>query len=449
MSQLTLRHGPEFQRCVIKAMLSDRQFCSKAHQYLESGFFSGELSWFFRKTRDLFDEYKRPPNPSEMQSEVYKHVNEKERAKYEVEWELIKNAEAIGKDYLKKEITAFIQANIFVGAYQQAASLYNAGDRQSAYDFIKAKMHELYDADFQSDRISHFGDADKLMEEASLQSRDAIPTGIHLIDEAMHGGMMPQTWTTFIGGSNVGKSMLCPNLAKAAYVQKKKKTFVMIHEDEEIPTKLRYLACFSGVPYNCLLLPKSDRSEEETKLIKDADEILKEYVKLKFMYSKESLVEVAGDTARRMMDQWGYHLLIDDYLQCLKTKAFKSIEDTYTLYEYNTQEFKQLCCELEVPGAGGAQTNRLGHKISRSGSDLIRCTDIGDSWGIIKKSSNVITMTRSEADMQIGRMTYLLDKVRNGRCPVAVQCLTDYSRCMTFLPWSDITNTQQEIPIAA
>jgi hypothetical protein len=59
-------------------------------------------------------------------------------------------------------------------------------------------------------------------------------------------------------------------------------------------------------------------------------------------------------------------------------------------------------------------------------------TDVGDSWGIAKKSSNVITMNRSAEDMVNNRITFLLDKVRHGRCPVAIQCVTDYSRAIVY-----------------
>jgi hypothetical protein len=426
-------------------MLADRVFCSKASNYLRDDFFSGELSWFYRKVTDFFKEFGRSPGSEELAGEILKHKDQQDL--YRKELDSILATESIGRDYLKKELTAFIQANIFVSSIKESVDLYNSGNRQSCYDFIRNKLAELHDADFENDRLVRFGDADRLLELAALQTKETIPTGIHIIDQSMQGGMMPQTWTTFLGGSNVGKSMLCPNLAKAACLLKKKRTFVMIHEDEEIPTKLRYLSCFSEVPYNRLVLPKSMRSEEDNKKIKEADELIKEYVILRFMYGKEAFVESVCDQARRMLDQWEYHLLIDDYLQCLKTKAFKTMDSLYSLHEHVTGELKQLCCELNVAGAGGAQVNRLAHKMNRSGADLLRCTDVGDSWGTVKKSSNVITMNRSESDVEENRIVFLLDKVRNGHCPVAVQCVSSYDRCATHLFANDDKNRQIQIPV--
>jgi replicative DNA helicase len=447
MSELQNRQGPEFQRCVIKNMLSDSLFCSRAVTLLEDSYFSGELSWFFRTISTLYNDYKRMPLPGEVRAQCARQ--EKEKAKYEAAFDEIMAAEQIGKEYLKKELTAFIRANIFVSSVRQGADLYNSGDRQACYDFLKEKMNALNTADFEADRLVSFGNLESIIEEARQQSINAVPTGIKPIDDVMYGGMMPQTWTTFLGGSNVGKSMLCPNLAKAAYELKKKKTLIVIHEDEEIPTQLRYLACFSDVPYNRLLLPRSDLTEDEQRRIRDAQQILREYVRLRFMYSKESFTETVCGEARNIYERWQYDLFLDDYLQCNKSKMFKSMEDTYTLHEYTTQELKQLCCELRVAGGGGAQVNRMGHKMNRAGTDLLRCTDVGDSWGIVKKSSNVVTMNRSEQDIQNNRITFLLDKARNAeRCPIAVQCESRYDRCQTFTRFNEILGNQVEVPFS-
>jgi hypothetical protein len=442
---LIFKHGPDFQRSVIRMMLVDRGFCFKSCAYLRSDYFSGELKWFYTRVKDFFEHYRRSPSEVELKSEVLKHGDR--AAQYEAELERILSARAIGLDYLKRELTGFIRANIFVGSYRQAADLYNNGDRDEAYRFTKTRLDELIVADFEKERVMSFGDAERVLELARLQFTEAIPTGIHFIDDAMFGGMMPQTWTTFIGGSNVGKSMLCPNLAYYAYKLKGKKTFVTVHEDEETPTYLRYLACWSNVPYNRLLLPKSDRTEEENRQIKDADELLREYVKMKFMFGTERYVENVVDEVRNMKDQWDLSLFLCDYGQCLKSRVFKSMDDKYSLQEYIYEELKQTCMQTGIAGAGGAQANRLGHKVARKGQDLLRGTDVGDSWGIYKKSSNVITMNRSTDDTQNNRITFLLDKVRNGRCPVAVQCITDYTRCVTHQPYSESHGTQTEIPV--
>lgn len=448
METIPFPHGPEFQRSIIKTMLSESAFCSKAIHYLKEGYFSGELSWFFRKVAEFFKEHKVPPSEADFRAFLNYHGDSLSE-EYKKQADLILKPSEINKDYLKKEVSYFIQANMFIGSVLQAQDLFNSHQRKECYDFVRQKVQEVLGADFENERVCRFGDAAALLEIVRAQSRDAIPTGIHILDDALQGGMMPQTWTTFLGSVSVGKSMLCPNLARAAYHFKKKKTFVMIHEDEEVPTKARYLTCFSGIPYNRLRQPKHTLSDEDNRKIKEADEILKEYVVLKFMYGKEAFVENVCDEARRMRDQWDYHLFLNDYPQCLKIRAFKQMDNTYAAHEFIHQELKQLCCELNIPGAGGAQTNRQGHRLNRSGSDLLRVTDVGDSWGTVKKSSNVITINRSDADKETNRIIFLLDKARNGdRFPVAVQCESQFGRCRTHVFEAENGATpQMEIPV--
>jgi hypothetical protein len=435
----TFTHGPDFQRQVLRLMMTDAGFCSRVCAYLQEDYFSGELKWFFRMAKRYYDEFRTLPNDNYFRHEILK-LSDAQR--HEEERNLI-NSSNPDRGYIGKELTGFIRANIFVGSYRQAASLYNDGAKDDAYDFTMGKLMELQKVDFERERVSRFGDCEVVLDSAAAQKEGAIPTGIIAIDDALMGGLMPQTWTTILGPSNVGKGMMGPNLALSA-ANANKRMFVTVHEDEEVPTKLRYLSRFSGIPFNRLVMPRSTFTPDEMDLVKGADRVLSEFVVLRFMYGRESYLENVQDALRMLKKEWEFELLYCDYAQCLKTKMFKSMDDTYNMHEFIYGELKQACLELGIAGVGGAQVNRTAFKVNKTGSDFLRCSDVSDSFGIIKKSSNVITMNRSDADAMLNRVVYLLDKVRNGRCPVAVECVTDYSRCMTYQ-----LDAQREIPVTS
>lgn len=423
-------YGAEFQRSVIRLMMLDYGFCSKVSFYLKEDFFSGELQWFFRKAIEYFKKYDALPTEDMFIKEVW---FQSEPQKYEnIRSQIMAEQPLANKAWIKEEVTGFIKCNLYISGYQEAAQLYNIGNKDAAYEKTKQKVDELMKVDFMEEKVSRFGDSKILLDLAAKQKTEAVPTGISPIDAAMYGGMYPQTWTTFLGGSNVGKSMLCPNLAYAAMALAGKKTFVTIHEDEEIPTKIRYLARFSRVPIMKLWMPAEHRTDEENKRIEEADEYLKKFVTLRFMYGADGFLENVTRAAKMQHIDDPYDLFLCDYPQCLKTKAFKNIDNSYAVQEYIYQELKQLCLELGIAGAGGAQVNRTGHKVNKSGADFLRMHDVGDSWGIAKKSSNVISINRSNDDVTKNRIVFLLDKVRNGRAPVAVQCETDFSRAITY-----------------
>lgn len=410
-------------------MMSEVRFTARCVTYLKEGYFSGELRWFFRKIIDLYGDMRVPPSSHTIEAEISKHTDIEEMSKYSKELaEILKTSPQ--PDYIKRELTGFIRANLFVGAYREAAQLYNSGNKDDAYQITSRHLEDLIRVDFEKERMTIFGDHKELIDIASKQRGNAIPTGILAIDEAMGGGLFPQTWTTFLGGSNSGKSMLMANLAYYA-VMAGKKVFVTIHEDEELPTKLRYLSRFSGIPFTKLMAPYSYLTQDDKEQLEAADAVLKEHVILRFMYGTESTVEAVQQAARLLHKDWAFELFLCDYGQCLTTARFKSLDNTRLLQEFVYSELKQLCLELNCAGAGGAQVNRLGHQTAKKGTDYLRSTDVGESWGIVKKSSNVITINRSDEHIKNNRIVFLLDKVRNGRCPVAVSCVTDYSRCLT------------------
>lgn len=444
----SLTHGPEFQRQVLRLMMLEASFCARACSYLQEGYFSGDLKWFFVRFKAYQDSFQAPPTNSYIKFEILKMAvpqpYEEERARIvEV---------APDSAYVRRELTGFIRANMFIGGYREAAGIYNAGSREDAYSFTYRKLEELRAVDFETERVTRFGDYGSVLDQASTQKERAIPMGIKAIDDAMFGGMMPQTFTLLLGATNAGKSMVSVGMAYAAAMVGKR-TFVTIHEDEELPTKLRFLSGFSGIPYNQLLIPRSLQPPEVISTLIVADEFLSEHVVLRFMYGAESTVEAVKDAARLLKREWDYQLFICDYGQCLKTSAFRSMDKKHDLQGYVYSELKQLCLELDIAGAGGAQVNREGSKVNKSGADFLRMTDVGDSYEICRKSSNVITINRSTDDMKCERVVFLLDKVRNGRTPVAVECVSDYTKCRVYNPWiqgvSDGVLDQTEIDVSA
>jgi hypothetical protein len=443
VSESKLAYGPPFQREVLRLMMQELSFAHRAAAYLEEGFFSGELRWFFRKFKDYVEKDKKTPTDSYMSHEILKHAGTSEGQKYESERLLICGSKP-DADYLRRELTGWIRANIFVAAYKESAAIYNGGGtKEDAYDLTRKKLDLLQKVDFERERVTRFGDWELTLDSQRLQYEGACPTGILPFDQSL-GGLLPQTWTTFLGSSSAGKSMIIPSLAyyNAAVG---KRTFVTVHEDEEGPTKLRYLARFSGIRYNRLLIPRSELTEDEITQLKLADGVLDKYVVMRFMYGKECTVEHVQDAVRMQKREWDFQLFACDYGQCLSTSAFKSRDDTYNVQGYVYEQLKQVCLELDIAGVGGAQVNRTGHQMNKRGVDFLRMTDVGDSFGICRKSSNVITINRSDEDAELDRVVFLLDKARSGRAPIAVECVSDYARCATHIE----PETQREIPVTA
>jgi hypothetical protein len=423
--------GEEFQRAVIKLMFTDKVFMTRAVAQLKQEYFMNELKWFFERIVAHCKEHNNlQPFPGDIESQIGRH-DVKDQQRFRDVFNLIFESN-ITAAKIKKDLTGFIRANMFLSTYEVAARLYNTDQKESAYEFTKRNMDAIAHVNFNKDRSVSFGDHEAVMVQLANQANDSIKIGIKAIDDALMGGLYRQTWTTFCGGSNSGKSMLSIPLALNAAMQGKK-TYITVHEDEELPTKARFLSGFSGVPLSKINTGIDFLTDQEKEAMKLADQLLKKFVRMRFMYSLEATIEAVCAAARQEMQENPFDLFICDYGQCLSSERFKSLESTRHLHEHVYFELKQLCLELDVAGAGGAQVNRQGHAMAKSGADWIRGTDVAEAFGIYRKSSNFITINRSEADAKHGRVVFLLDKARNGLAPVAVECVSNYSICRPYL----------------
>lgn len=420
-----------FQLSILHYMLKDLHFVSKCSEFLKKSDFANELSWFFGVFADHYRNFGAPATRNHIESEIKKHEEAKVQSEYYQTLDDIYRVEYDPKA-IRESMTAFIQASVYVGSIHKINNAYNTKKYKKAWEDLTETVKQITNIDFNRDDLDHFGNSDEYMALAAEQLKNAIPIGIKIIDDAMFGGMMMGTWTTFLGASGAGKSMLMPNLAFHAAVRGKK-TFVTIHEDDLIPTKMRYLSRFSGIPYKKLMEGAHNLTPEENAARKKADDNLNQHVCIRTMFTDNSYVESVIDQVKRLKEKWDFDLFLCDYPQCLGSRAFKDQSAVRLINEHVILQLKQMCLDLRLVGAGGAQVNRSGNEKNQESSELLRTTDVAEAFGIIKKSDNVITINRSDMNKQKNEVVFLLAKSRNGDENVAVKCNSDYTRCATHL----------------
>jgi len=226
-------------------------------------------------------------------------------------------------------------------------------------------------------------------------------------------------------------SMLSSNFAYFAAMAGKK-TLVTIHEDEE-ETKARFISRFSGVPTRKYLMGAQFWTKQERDAIMHADQVLSKHVELRFMSGEENTIENVKEFVRRHHAARGIDLYVCDYGQCLYSNRVKSIENSYKIQEIVYWELKQLCNELNIAGVGGAQSNREAAKKNRAGGVWLKPEDVSDSYSVVRKSSNIITLNRSEQAEQRDEVYFHLCKARGGVKGITVCCESDYSRAITHM----------------
>ena len=429
----------EFQYAILNLMMTDDVFLAKCSIFLQEEFFNNRyLAWVFRAIRNYYNDYKVPPVFGALENEAKKHDPDKQRPYFEVLNKAVQKSD-IDPEYVRKELTGFVQQNKFVDAYKKVANLYNSKNTKSAYTFMKEKIDELIAVDLEEDDMVDFTEIRQYMEEASEQKRTAVPTGIGPIDQAMHGGLTKGSLTVLLSATNTGKTMALINFLYHAVCAGKKVIFVE-HEDERNPTTLRIVSRFTGIPYNKLLCPNLltdsengmidhiiERLGEKPKLDPEARKIM-----FKFMYGPDTSIEKLCSWLRLKKKEFDFDIFICDYGQFIKTD-----ERTNNIREKDIivhKKLKQIGLELDIAVLTCAQGTREGQRINQKGSDYLRLTDISECFDIVRRATNVITMNRSDEQASRNELIYYLAKVKHGKNNIAVKCETDYDRCMIHDP---------------
>lgn len=435
------RFTVEYQYQVMKMMMEDTMFSIKIKDYIQPGYFSGQLPWLYKKIVEHVDLYGYPPTISWLEQETMRYSDIVDRNQH---LELVQNLSSVRIDYstnqhkaIKDHIKRFIEVNTVVENMKDIADEYNNGDFEEVLVKVDRLHRRLSTINLGEDNLVSIKDYRQIVALNSSSYARACWFGVDAIDKSLgtekYGGLLPQTWTTYIGASNSGKSMMSPTIA---YINAKrgKNVYITVHEDEKYPTLNRFLAAFSGVPLSRLNIHPDAFSEDEKAALIEAQELLDKHVRIEFMYGKDATVERVCQRLREVKMEWNFDLYICDYGQCLTSTAFKNMDETYHIMGYVYEQLKQICCELDVAGCGGAQANRSANFVNKKGTDYLRTTDVSDCFTIIKKSSNVVTINRSDSAAANNRIVLLLDKARQGKCPVAVECVSDYSRARAFYP---------------
>lgn len=431
--------GKDFQRSILRLMMQDSNFAKKSIRLFngDKSFFMTNLQFIFTQFRNAVEVDKREPTYTDI-TIAAESLMRQDKKFFELQKEanFLLNMPALDPSNAAaviSQLTSYLRANIFYKKQKELLDLFNSRKYDETYRKLNILMTDIKNAVLEEGNVITIDNLDNIIERSKKQYANACKTGIIPIDKEI-GGLLPQTFTTFIGASNSGKSMLSPTIAKVNALIGKK-VVVSIHEDEEIPTKMRFIACFSDIPVNKLRAGVNELTQEELERYVDAEDLLRSHVRLMFLYGKNCTLEVLESELSDLKKEWDFDLFICDYGQCLQISdpsASRTFKGDYDKMGYIYAQLKQICLNLNVAGCGGAQGTRESNKTNKKGSDFIRTTDVGDCFTIIKKSSNVITINRSDELAKIGRIVFLLDKAREGKAPVAVQCHSDYSRSIAF-----------------
>jgi hypothetical protein len=253
-------------------------------------------------------------------------------------------------------------------------------------------------------------DFEMIFEDERLRAPVATP--FTTINTNTKGGPGAGDLGLIIAPSNFGKSAALQALTRDANFNGKNVIYFS-YEMDGTAIMSRYIAGLVDIPQEELKFNRELITERMQAQGLGLCEIIKDK-------SCNATIPIIKNTVDQLKSTGFFpHLIIIDGLNQLKLQNGQWAKDDNAKYEILTEDLRDLCAELEIPGWAAWQTNREGF-----GNSLNDIKTIGKAIEVFQKADIVITFAQTPEQKQNGECIVYLLKNRHGKNEICL--LYDY-----------------------
>lgn len=243
----------EFQRKMIKLALEDDGFCSQALKHIQPGMFESDgLAWAWKMIQREREEG-RAPSMLVLKDRL-RDVQQVLQPRYSALVQMLEADQLQEDRFIRHRLAEFIQRNMFVAAFADSKRLYNMERVDEAIDLMRGESQKAAQITFDApDRGWFFRELqDRQRLRRRMQDRAweyTFPTGIHITDQVLDGGLSRGELGTWIADSKGGKSLFLVHLALYIARAQMQPVLFCIFEGSRHQTENRLEALAAGMFY--------------------------------------------------------------------------------------------------------------------------------------------------------------------------------------------------------
>jgi replicative DNA helicase len=456
---LSLTFNDTAQNAIIGHLLKDPAFFIQSRGKLKPNYFNSPLSGkVYAAQLELFDEFKKMPSVSEIKNHenfVKKALPEETKRIYEHIDGCLNSTQEFTLPFLKKGLTDWLKSLLMKDFLRKSLKNYETSKVQDFFYDIGDLRRKEEDYLYEDIHRVDFSNAVEWIKDMKEDYSNTLTTGLTLLDRALlegplNGGLLRGDTTCLMGSTDAGKTSVMFSIM-AHNLLANKNVMLMTHEGRPGDLKERLMCTmlslmnvkenvktFDGKPafVNKMVLLEMIQTEQGRKRIKQAEEIMQQFL-VYYPYNKPGMmVEDIEATIRRQQDKRatltgkGFDLLVDDYPAKLSTRrASQGFLPPHLEKEVVYDYFVQLAVEFNLHSLVAVQSNREGWKQnSKSGDDhnLLGIDLIGDSYKISNIVTNFISINRSPDFANKNKMILYVCKSKNSKTGRAIVCKTAF-----------------------
>lgn len=403
---------------IIKSMLHDVNFALKIFAIVpdEKVFKQTATKKLYKFIRAYYEKYQKLPTSDTVAalSKGYDELVNFMSLVVETPEDIILN-----KDFVIEISIDYLKRALFINALSEAAM---SLDDANTYDDAVKKMQKAMEISFDIYLgMSYIDSLEERLRKAREYNVGGIKTGVDMWDNALSigRGFLPKNIYVVSSESNLGKSIVLCNIAANALLQHKNVLFISLEMQE----------FFIGQRIDAIL---TRINIEDIYNYDKEDELKKKYSGFASTVSSNIFIkEYPPGTVNvhhiralcndlRLYQSFVPDIIIVDYLNLMNVARASSNE--YYKMKNITEELRALSYEFNAPMVTASQLNREGY-------DNVRPTmaTMGESMGIVHTADNIIMLSQTEEERQMGMLQFHIVKNRLGEKDVSFSVAINYN----------------------
>lgn len=323
----------------------------------------------------------------------------------------------------------FLKTLIIAKSVKPFADAYNSANINKAMESMQTAFMKISKLDASSNR--DILDPDEIFDMLTGSSKTMIDRvlflGLSPYDKSS-GGFQAPSLNVFISKTNSGKSVLANHMILQC-IQSKTRCWVGILEDTKKVFVFRLISSITGITINRLKQRFHMLTEEEKESIRKAQDLIREYVRVEFIYGKSiDAVHKSALDYDLECDLKGIPkpiVNIVDYTGHIaeQSSGDKKHEKMWKAYK-DRKDFalknNKICFDL-------AQVNREGSKNMRD-NHIITHDDLAGSYDLSQVCDNIISINKSDEDTENDKIKLHFCKSKDGAVGYTIIVGTDFQR---------------------
>lgn len=379
-------------------------FMMKNPEYLlhvKRGFFRyDDLQYIAMTAKKFFKDYKESPSCEQMK--LLLKDNDKEITPEVIEDYYNNDIDSIDKDWLRQTVEGWIQLQSMIYYISEVGTVIKTSDAgyENAGDIVKRcieRLDNIKTVNFDNDLGTNFFD----VETHKSTKEDKVSWTWDYWNKSSDGGLDNKTLACYIGGTNVGKSIILCNDA-AEFVRKGKNVLFITCEMSEQKVTRRISANMFNMTleeYDTLVefpekLKKRMKRLIDESMLPFGQLWIKEYPTGQCtVLDIESYIKKIQEELKIKID-----VILVDYINIMCNYRNPNSENTYLKIKSLSEDLRALAVKYNLIIVTASQIGRN----AINGSDIV-ISDISESMGLTHTVDSMIGIIQTE-DMQIGEI---------------------------------------------